>query len=515
MPIRRAVRDLLARVVPRDRRSAPPSAVMPVDGATDAKVERPRRERSRLRREPGTTEILPSLGYFGGIAANYLAVAVTGGVREIELFLPRREEGQLDLRGIELYRGGRRIALDGDRVDVTQSSDATKDDRSPFMMGGIRTKREVGPWWRMWLAETLDVDEIRVYNRLDGFGRRNRRLTVAYAADDGRFTPVSTDSDRVVRSTLDLLARLTAITVTDEDLGSVERARALRRELLARLADRAREGLLTADPTEQRLVLSAIRLEPGSDDEEPSDDEWALLGHALAAERHRVPTTATSIRTFHLLLRTRARLERLAREANAAGEVVGTPPAVLSRHGLVDDGGLRARSDEYLDTIERASRLLGDLGYPTMLAYGTLLGAVREKDFLAHDDDVDLMVPLEAMDRDSAEPVLGELRLALQQKGWKVTRPNSYTNFHLHDPSNGLHVDVFPLFVDGERTTLHMEKMKLRSIATSIVMPPAPITFKGRELLGPAKPEAFLAERYGDGWSVSDPYYDWPWRLDG
>ncbi|PFG44050.1 LicD family protein [Isoptericola jiangsuensis] len=472
------------------------------------------RERSSLVDRPGTATLLPSLGYFGGIAANHLAVPVSGTVGAVRLFLPSDEPGQIDLRGIELYRRGRRVDPTKAGARVEQSSDTTKDDRSPFALGGIRTAKEIGPWWSVSFEAPVAVDEVRVFNRLDGFGHRNRRLTVGVADGAGRHGAVVTvDSDRVVRRTLDLVERLTGIRVPESDLDAVASAATARRRVVAALAARAQEGLLTTDPVEERLLVSLVPLEPVEQDLD--DDDWALLGHVLAAERHRLPSTATSIRTFHLQLRTRARLERLTDEVNRAGAVLGSPVAILSRHGIVDQSGLRQESARYLDTIERASALLGGLGYPTMLAYGTLLGAVRERDFLAHDDDVDLMVPLEVPDRAAAEPVLEKLRSDLREAGWKVSRPNSYTNFHLHDPSTGLHVDVFPLFVDGERLTLHMEGMKLRTIPASVVMPPTPLEFKGRDLLGPADPEAFLAERYGDGWSVADPYYDWPWRLDG
>ena len=95
-----------------------------------------------------------------------------------------------------------------------------------------------------------------------------------------------------------------------------------------------------------------------------------------------------------------------------------------------------------------------------------------------------------------------------------MTRPNSYTNFHLVEPSTKLHVDVFPLLVDGDRTKLHMEKMRLRDIATDILLPPRSFTFLGEEMLVPADPEAFLVERYGEGWSTPDQFYDWTWKLE-
>lgn len=76
-----------------------------------------------------------------------------------------------------------------------------------------------------------------------------------------------------------------------------------------------------------------------------------------------------------------------------------------------------------------------------------------------------------------------------------------------------MHIDLFPLLVAGEMVTLHMEKMKLRPIPTSLVLPAAAISFKGAALLAPADPEGFLAERYGPTWGTPNPFYDWPWKL--
>ncbi|MGW8566295.1 LicD family protein [Isoptericola sp. NPDC055881] len=484
-------------------------------GAPRRRAERlPRREPSDLLRQGGTRRLLPSLGYFGGIGANYLPVRFAGPVSEIRFSLPRDGQRQLDLRGLELFRRGKRVEVDLATATVAQSSDVTKDDRSPFGLGGIRTARETGPWWTVRFDTPVDADEVRVFNRLDGYGVRTRALSVAVGrADAGPDLVVTVDSDRVVRQTLELLSRLTGQPVDESVLASPEAAGTARAEVLARLAQRAREGLLTTDATEQRLLASLLPTDRLGDDEALSDDEWALLGHLLAAERYRAPGTATSMRAFQFVLRSKADLHRLGDEVNRAGEVLGAPRAVLTRHGIVDVGGLREQSDGYIATIEHAAEVLEACGYPTMLAYGTLLGAVREGDFLAHDDDVDLMVPLQAADRAEGEPLLADLRRSLQEKGWRVSRPNSYTNFHLHDPQTKLHVDVFPLFVDGATTSLHMEKMQLRTIDTDIVLPPRTLTFKGHELLVPARPEAFLAERYGDGWSVADPFYDWPWAL--
>ncbi|MFE7407783.1 LicD family protein [Isoptericola sp. NPDC057559] len=474
-----------------------------------------REPETRLVSQPGLSTLIPSLGYFGGNAVNYLPVETGGPVSEIRVFLPQ-SEGQLDLRGVELFSGGRRLVIDESRATVSQSSGVERPggQASPFALGGIRTKREQRAWWSVRFDAPVDATEVRVLNRLDGWGSRARALTVAVAGIDGTFRTIrSVGSDRVIAATLALVERITEQKIDETALSSKEGAGAVRAEVLAELARRAGEGLLTPDREEQRLLASLIRTHRLEDGEFLTDDEWTLLGHLLAAERLRLPSTATSMRTFHLVLDSRTALRRLEVEVNRAGEVLGTPPAILSRHRLIDVGGLRNRSDDYVAAMQRATAVLEECGYPAMLAYGTLLGAVRESDFLAHDDDVDMIIPLQASSEKEAREVLRGLHGQLRDKGWKVTRPNEYMNFHLGDPETKLHIDVFPLLVDGERSQLHMEKMKLREVPTDMVLPPATVTFLGHEMLVPADPTRFLTERYGETWSTPDPFYDWPWAL--
>lgn len=473
------------------------------------------REPTGLRRRPGTPELLPSLGYFGGIGASYLSVPVKGRVSQIHVHLPDKFTGQVDLRGFELYAAGKPVRVEPADQSVVQSSAAPTqpEGADPFAYGTLRTRREEGPWWSVSLARPVEADEIRVYNRRDGWGVRGRRLTIAIAGPDNTFhTVCSVDSDAVVERTLALVSRLTGRDIGPDVLESEDASRQAHAEVVSDLARLAEKGLLTADAEEQRLLTALV---PTRLPEEAtlSDDEWAIAGHLLAAERLRVPSTATSMQAYQLVLRSTTDLRCLETEINRAAVAIGGEDAVLTRHGFRDVGVLRKRSADYVTTMQHATELLAELGKPAMMAYGTLLGVVREGDFLAHDDDVDMLIPLEASTRAEAEPIVAELRSTIAERGWKVARPNNQLNFHITDPSTRLHIDLFPLLVAGEETTLHMEKMKLRPIPTSLVLPAAEMSFKGATMLAPADPEGFLAERYGPTWGTPNPFYDWPWKL--
>ena len=61
-------------------------------------------------------------------------------------------------------------------------------------------------------------------------------------------------------------------------------------------------------------------------------------------------------------------------------------------------------------------RVLDDAGITFLLSYGTLLGAVREGDFISHDEDIDLIVSCE-----QTQSLLSSL-FVLRDNGFEVCR---------------------------------------------------------------------------------------------
>ncbi len=465
----------------------------------------------------GLRTLLPSLGLFGGIEANHLKITLDEPLKGLLISLPDDRAGRLDLRGVQLASQGRRvgIALEGVRAWQSSYANGAMDAEGAFSLRSIRTEKEAGAWWTASFDPPLQVDEIRVLSRMDGRGVSSRRLRVSVRGDDGWRVIEDAFGVHHVTATLALLTRLTDVPLPPTALKTVASARNLRPRVLDALARKARTALLTSDAEEQRLLLALLPTVPSKQVRALTDDEWTLLAHLLAAERKRVHRSATSFRLFSRVLTSRESLERLHRELNCVGPVLGLGPMSLTRHGVCDLGQLRQKAEIHISLMIRVQDEFAKLGLPIMLGYGTLLGAVREGDFLENDDDIDLLYPVEAKSIAEAQAHTETLCEKLAARGFRIWRNESRSalNFHLTDPKTACHVDVFPVLLDGDIATLHMERMKLRAIPRALVVPARPLTFRGAELLGPADPEGFLAERYGTMWTVPDPYHDWIWPL--
>ena len=138
---------------------------------------------------------------------------------------------------------------------------------------------------------------------------------------------------------------------------------------------------------------------------------------------------------------------------------------------------------------------------------GTLLGVVRDKALIAHDDDIDLAVVLKPGNQTDAAEAWIEMQGLLAEHGLLAKRqgPNPGTVKLISGGS--YNIDLFPAWIDDGAVFVYPHTSG--QLEESDLLPLKPCETSGLPI--PAHPEAMLAQNYGDGWRVPDPGYEFPW----
>lgn len=159
-----------------------------------------------------------------------------------------------------------------------------------------------------------------------------------------------------------------------------------------------------------------------------------------------------------------------------------------------------------LDATDSVIEALRSAGVEPFVAYGTLLGAVREGKVLGHDSDADLGYVSRYSDPVDVARESFEVQRRLAQDGWEISR-YSGASFKIYvteaDVRRGL--DVFGGFLDAGRLYLMGE------IGTPFerdwIHPLGTAELDGRTVPVPARPEKLLEATYGPGWQTPDPAF--------
>ncbi|RBY77778.1 class I SAM-dependent methyltransferase [Geodermatophilus sp. TF02-6] len=172
----------------------------------------------------------------------------------------------------------------------------------------------------------------------------------------------------------------------------------------------------------------------------------------------------------------------------------------------LDAAARHALQDRLLDRLGAVQDVLEDLGLRPFVCYGTLLGAVREGDLIAHDDDADLgYLSSHEHPADVVRENL-ELERALRARGFPLVRHSAGHLQLVFDDGEGTqdhYIDVFTAFVVEGRTYLCFQvgcdDLDLRSLSE--------VTVRGRRFPAPTAAEQLLAATYGPGWRTPDPSF--------
>lgn len=153
-----------------------------------------------------------------------------------------------------------------------------------------------------------------------------------------------------------------------------------------------------------------------------------------------------------------------------------------------------------------------ELGIDYFICFGTLLGAVREHDFIKHDDDMELGV--------FSDQYYSQLAWKFREIGFEkkyryyIAGSRVPNEGFVEKYSNGqIHFDLFVFsrnedeiwcwsYLKDESDRLNAIRLSWKNTGLKC------IDFKGMNIPAPAEPEKFLESLYGKSWTVPCVYWD-------
>lgn len=141
-------------------------------------------------------------------------------------------------------------------------------------------------------------------------------------------------------------------------------------------------------------------------------------------------------------------------------------------------------------------KILDAANIPFFLVGGTLLGAVREKDFIEHDDDIDLAL----MYKDKQRFV--DLLPAFEAEGFVLARYDRHSIFSILRKGQFVDLDFFEKYdefvYNGGGWAI------LKKFLDNLDY----IEFKGELYLAPKDYEGYLESEYGENWRTPIKYFN-------
>lgn len=150
---------------------------------------------------------------------------------------------------------------------------------------------------------------------------------------------------------------------------------------------------------------------------------------------------------------------------------------------------------EYIDKLFRENRI------KYWLDYGTLLGAVREKDLIEYDTDLDIGILNEDKER------LLLLKERINRDGFFFSRDHKMDFYRINlSLINTLHMDIF-IWLESENGQLFRseymskDKNKGKDFSKELIEDLETAEIDGKYYPVPAHPEEFCRFRFGDDWN--------------
>lgn len=151
-------------------------------------------------------------------------------------------------------------------------------------------------------------------------------------------------------------------------------------------------------------------------------------------------------------------------------------------------------------------------GKDLFIVFGALLGIVRENNFIASDDDLDVaFFSSRTSVEEVKEEVIGICR-QLAKDGWEVLGGSAHKRRMCHVLVNGFDLDFFAAWEEDGK--IWLQNVSCHQGGKEIFFPLQTRIFNGVEILIPHQYERMLEEEYGPDWRIPDPGYQTPKRTE-
>ncbi len=185
---------------------------------------------------------------------------------------------------------------------------------------------------------------------------------------------------------------------------------------------------------------------------------------------------------------------------------------LLGRTGLVQVS--KSLDEEWQSAVgelyESARALIAaEFGHDLFITYGTLLGAVREGGFLAHDNDYDASYVSAATTGPEAADEAVEVAKMLIARGFRVGAMGS--GLHVVDPARpGHRIDVFHVYFDVDGVLQHpFGYAGATQVTRADWQGTRSMELAGRPVLVPVCAEQLLETLYGEDWRRPKTGFQW------